>query len=195
MAPRDRKFDETTVLERAMDVFWDKGYDAAGMSELVHQMGIGRQSVYNAFGDKRSLYLAALEHYARTRHGEALKLLRGSGSPLGRIRKLIRSWQDNASSNTCRGCLLVNGTAGLNDVDADAAEVLGRHQRALEDALRDVLAEAKDARETSFEGTPRAMARALMALGYGMLVLGKTSPPKATLQDIADTALGLVQAS
>lgn len=195
MAPRNREFDSAAVLERAMDVFWDKGYDAAGMSELVDRMGIGRQSIYNAFGEKRSLYLAALEHYAETRHGEALKLLRGAGSPLGRVRKLIRTWQEAASSTECRGCFFVNGAAGLHAMDDDVAAVLGRHQRTLEDALREVLIEAKrDGEKADFETTPRATARTLLALGYGMLVLGKTSPPKATIQDIADSALRLIEA-
>ena len=193
MAPRDRQFDETAVLDQAMDLFWEKGYDATGMAELVERMGIGRQSVYNTFGDKRALYLAALERYAETMHGQALGILRGSGSALGRIRQIIRAWQENASAPACRGCFFVNGAAGLEASDEDVADLINRHQRVLEDAFRDVLIEAQEAGEAAFEGTPRAMARTLMALGFGMQVVGKTSPPKAAIQDIADTAVRLIE--
>ncbi len=189
----DKQFDETAVLERAMDLFWEQGYEATGMSELVAQMGVGRQSLYDTFGDKRSLFLSALEHYADTYQGAVLAVLEGSEPPLERIRRVVRMWQEGASGPHCRGCLLANSAAELGYADPEISEMIRARLRRLEDAIRRVLAEAVARGELSSDPPPRALARTLVAIANGMHVVGKTSPSKAAIADIADTALALIE--
>ena len=72
----------TEALEAAMSLFWEKGYEATGLAELLERMGIGRQSLYNTFGDKRSLFVLALSHYYQTRLTGLQQLIEGNSSPL-----------------------------------------------------------------------------------------------------------------
>ena len=75
----DKQFDREAVLERAMEAFWAGGCEATGVSDLLKTMGIGRQSLYDTFGDKRSLFLETLRHYFRTRVEPAMAGLRAEG--------------------------------------------------------------------------------------------------------------------
>ncbi len=86
---RPREFDRDTVLERAMSVFWTKGYAAASTEELVQAMGIGRQSLYAAFGDKWRLYVEALERYQQESVAGHLHRLRSGASAIAGVEALL----------------------------------------------------------------------------------------------------------
>jgi Transcriptional regulator len=81
--PRMKEFDRDQALQRAAEVFWSRGYEAASTDELLAAMGIGRQSMYNAFGDKRRLYLEALQYYQAESGAEMFERLRAAASPAG----------------------------------------------------------------------------------------------------------------
>src|SRR5216683_2144590 len=87
---RPREFDRDEALDRATRAFWAKGYASTSTEDLLAAMNIGRQSLYNAFGDKRRLYLEALERYQRESNASNLKRLNSSASPLGGIEALLR---------------------------------------------------------------------------------------------------------
>ncbi len=78
---RPREFDETTVLEAAMCCFWAKGYEMTSVRDLSEQMGITGASLYNAFGDKRSLYKKALDHYLQQSVHERVGRIEASFPP------------------------------------------------------------------------------------------------------------------
>ena len=84
-------FDRDQALERAMEFFWNHGYEASGMTDLLEHMGIGRQSLYDTFGDKHSLFVEAIKHYNQRMTHELVSQLNGDGSPLERIRKAVTS--------------------------------------------------------------------------------------------------------
>jgi AcrR family transcriptional regulator len=88
-----KKFDREEVLERAMEVFWEVGYEAAGLSRLLSAMGIGRQSMYDTFGDKRSLFLEALSHYVSTELAPIRRQLQADGSGLDNIYAVMEMWR------------------------------------------------------------------------------------------------------
>ena len=78
---RPREFDETEVLAAAIDCFWEHGYEATSTRELADRMGLTGASLYNAFGDKRTLYRRALDHYIETRFAERVRCLEGGLPP------------------------------------------------------------------------------------------------------------------
>ena len=86
---RPREFDREEALERATGVFWAKGYASTSTDDLLTAMGIARQSLYNAFQDKRALYLEALERYQRTATGGHLQRLNGAASPIAGVQALL----------------------------------------------------------------------------------------------------------
>lgn len=88
-AGRPRKFDEAELLEAAMQLFWAKGYDGTSKRDLMQATGVASQSLYNAFGDKRALHLAAIRHYVDTRMRQLDESLARPGSPLGNVRAVL----------------------------------------------------------------------------------------------------------
>src|SRR5580700_1977514 len=86
---RPREFDRDAAIERAMSVFWRKGYAATSTGDLLRAMNIGRQSMYDTFGDKHLLYLEALEKYQRESVAENIRRLRSTASPLAGIEAFV----------------------------------------------------------------------------------------------------------
>ncbi len=86
---RPRQFDEEKVIESLMNVFWEKGYQATSMQDLVAASGLLKGSLYGAFGDKHAMYLAALKHYDHTRIQGGIDMLNGDGSARQKIARLF----------------------------------------------------------------------------------------------------------
>ncbi|MCZ6578878.1 MAG: helix-turn-helix domain containing protein, partial [Gammaproteobacteria bacterium] len=82
---RPREFDEIKVKEALMRVFWEKGYEATSMQDLVEATGLLKGSLYGAFGDNRALYMVALAQYDHTRIQDAIDMLRGEGRSVDKI--------------------------------------------------------------------------------------------------------------
>ena len=105
---RPREFDDEEVLVRAMEAFWANGYDATSLDDLMSETGLSRSSLYNAFGDKLDLFIAALETYARGPARDVMEpLVAGHGASA--MREFLQRLSSFAESPTaCRGCLMVN---------------------------------------------------------------------------------------
>lgn len=124
---RPREFDRDEALDRAMRVFWSKGYSATSTEDLLAAMEIGRQSLYNAFGDKRKLYLEALDRYQQQSvSGHIERLMRGSSALAGIKALLLGVIAENASERG-NGCMGVNavGEFGATDADVNAIRAAG----------------------------------------------------------------------
>ncbi|PYE18293.1 TetR/AcrR family transcriptional regulator [Paraburkholderia silvatlantica] len=115
---RPRSFDETRALEKAIQVFWAKGYDAVTIDDLVTGMGVGRPSLYAVFGDKRAIFLRVLKSYAERKGASAAKaLLSPQGlrdSILGFLRHAVESATEKGSA---RGCLMICVAPLVNDAE------------------------------------------------------------------------------
>ena len=116
---RPREFDRDEALTRATRVFWDKGYAATSTDDLLKAMGIGRQSLYNAFGDKRRLYLEALEAYQADSTASHLRRLDDPASPLEGLKALLVGLAPKDDRLRARGCLGVGavGEFGISDAE------------------------------------------------------------------------------
>ena len=99
-----KQFDTDIALEQAMKVFWEHGYEAASLSQLLKQMGIGKKSLYDTFGNKQSLFLKALEHYAHTTLRDIRERLSAEGSTLNNIKQLLLDWQAMHGKPGSCGC-------------------------------------------------------------------------------------------
>src|ERR671935_2536743 len=103
---RTPEFDHDKVLEKALDAFWRKGYEATSLSDLLEATGLARQSLYNAFGDKRALFLAALRRYVDTGIARFTKTLE-NGPVRAAIRRVFETTSLGGANRNC-GCFLVN---------------------------------------------------------------------------------------
>ncbi|MFT7641125.1 MAG: TetR/AcrR family transcriptional repressor of nem operon [Pirellulaceae bacterium] len=186
---RPTEFDRQDVLEKAMGLFWRNGYEATGLSELTKEMGIGRQSLYNAFGDKHSLFVEAIKHYASRNSEPLIGLLQAPGSGVGNIRKALEAVVAFTTTGDCCGCLLTNSIVELAPHDEQVADVVRSALNRMEKAFQDAVERAVEAAEVSANTDTRAMARFLNNTLHGMVVMGKASASKAALKDVVKIAL------
>lgn len=192
-AGRPKSFDEREVLGRAMDLFWLRGYEGVGLTELLEHMGISRQSLYDTFGSKRGLFIRTIEHYKETQLTQALALLgREDQSPLDNVREVVRFFEALAGHASCRGCLVANALVELGPHDPEIAgmlrETLGLLQQGIEDALR----EARARGELPATKSPETLARALTNSLMGMAVTGKLPVGPAVLREICTGTLSML---
>ena len=108
MTGRPREFERDEALDKAMDLFWSQGYEATGVAQLCAHMGVGRQSLYNTFGDKESLFTEALTRYKQLRLESMITGLRGPGSGLENVRRLLEGWDEASTDVAHKGCLMAN---------------------------------------------------------------------------------------
>jgi AcrR family transcriptional regulator len=116
---RPREFDREEALVRATRVFWAKGYASTSTEDLLAAMNIGRQSLYNAFGDKRKLYLEALERYQRESTAAHLERLNSAASPLGGIEALLLGLVAEDDSVRALGCMGVGAVGEFGAADPE----------------------------------------------------------------------------
>ncbi|CAI9417873.1 HTH-type transcriptional repressor ComR [Pleomorphomonas sp. T1.2MG-36] len=120
---RPREFDRDAALTAAIEVFWSKGFAATSTEDLVQAMGIGRQSFYNAFGDKRRLYLEALETYQRNATSCHIGRLTAPASPLDGLRDLLIGLIPDDDALRCRGCLGAGSVGEFGVTDPELTEM------------------------------------------------------------------------
>ena len=106
---RTKEFDPDTVLRAALDLFWERGYEATSMADLVEHLGIARASIYATFGNKHDLYLKALDRYGELVDPDLLRGLAQPGPVLPAVRALVERFAREASEDGGRrGCFIVN---------------------------------------------------------------------------------------
>jgi TetR/AcrR family transcriptional repressor of nem operon len=187
--PRPREFDPDEVLERATQVFWAKGFENSSLDELCAATGLGRSSLYAAFGDKRRLYLSALARYEA---GSVARIAVALES--GPAREGLRRFFDGLIEAIIagpgrRGCFIGNCAAEMARLHPGAAARVRASLKRIEAAFRDGLDRAQARGELPPRADTTALARFLTASIQGLRLVGKANPDRRVLDDIASTML------
>lgn len=187
---RPQEFIINDVLDRAMDVFWLKGFDDASIQDLVDATGLNRGSLYNAFGDKAHLFASVMERYRALSPTRLLACAPDDASPRQLIRDFLHSLVVRADHDPDnRGCLLTNTAAGLYGCDAEMIKWVHNSFAMLEDLLTNVIERGQERGEITKDTSPRALARFLVATAQGINVTARTNPCQDTLNDIVDNTM------
>jgi AcrR family transcriptional regulator len=186
---RPREFDRCEALRRALTVFWEKGYEATSTDDLVRAMGIGRQSMYDTFGDKHQLYLEALRLYEASNGAELFKRIYETPSPFLGICDYILAIADGTSADRARGCFAVNATTELAPSDPDVTASIRASSTRCEAAFERILREAKQCGAVDQSVDERVAARFLLSTIRGLRVSAKAGVPPEDLRAIATLAL------
>lgn len=188
-----KQFDRDAALDRAMSLFWERGYAASSVQDLVQRTGVNRQSLYDTFGDKHDLFLQALERYRQLGARQFRSLLAGDAPIRDRFARFFEHYLDDAATDDrCRGCFLVNSTLELGGRDPDTILLLCRNLDSSESLFERALAEAKGRGELAESSDPRKLARFLYSSLTGLRVIGKTSPERGRLRDIVEITLAAI---
>jgi TetR/AcrR family transcriptional repressor of nem operon len=193
MAGRPPEFDRSQALERALELFWRRGYEATSMSDLTDALGIGRQSLYGAFGDKRKLFLQAVDLYVDgVLKTGIFDLLDRPGSPLGNLNAVLDSWQAYAVSAEFKGCLVGNTITEMAITDEELGGVMRRKLDRMNAAFTRVLRRAKDEGELLADADVAALSHALTAFSQGVAVVSKVWREPRTIRALVDSIRALV---
>lgn len=191
---RPREFDETAALDAAMQCFWARGYEATSVRDLASDMGITSASLYNAFGDKRSLYRRALDHYLDQSVRERIARLEGSLSPREAIAAFLQEVIGRSLSDPqCLGCMLVNSALELAAHDADFRRVVADELAQIEAFFRRCVQAAQRTGEITSAQDARDLARLLLSVLLGIRVLARTRPQRALLEGVVGPVLSMLQ--
>jgi TetR/AcrR family transcriptional repressor of nem operon len=185
---RPREFDRDAVLEQALQLFWSRGYEVTSMADLVEHLGVGRQSLYDTFGDKRALYLQALDRYKQA-HCLPLPLLDGRPLRVGlqMLLTAVVDWLRDVTNG--RGCMLVHA---MTERGVDDPEVRARfcaNTDAMVAQLEARLSTARTDGELGAHHDPRALARYLVNTMNGLQLSARAGLDRAALMQIVDVAL------
>ena len=172
-----------------MDAFWAKGYEATSMADLCCCTGLHKGSLYQAFGDKHTLFMNALKHYADSEFHETTAVAQGLTSPLKVIRAVVNKICDDTTGD--KGCMMINSMVELAPHDpAVKAALQGFGQQRMQ-AITEMIANAQQAGEITVKTEPYKLARQLMMTmaGGAAMVKGLLEPAeiKETMSDLIDS--------
>lgn len=186
---RPKSFDDDAVLDCAIQLFRERGYEGTSMADLESHLRLGRQSLYNAFGDKRELYLKALERYQDQSAARTLAELEAPGSGLEAVRRWLEANVSNLTAEGLRaGCLVVNSMVERPADVPTAARCAGARAR-LTAALRIVLARAQAQGEIPAGRDLDGLVALCVTHLYGMAVLARSGTSAAELRRASEALL------
>ena len=187
---RPREFDVDEALDRAMGVFWEKGYEGASLQDLLGAMSIARGSLYKAFEDKRAIYMAALDRYDRTVVEDGVAFLTDpkAGDGLSRIRTMFESVKQDKAR---QGCFMCNAAIDQAAFDPEVEEKVSGMMHRLADAISVALKQSR--RAGRWTSKRRATTATSLLNSYmGLRVLVRSGYAPKDLQAVIDTALAAV---
>ncbi|WP_395110961.1 TetR/AcrR family transcriptional regulator [Actinomadura sp. SCN-SB] len=190
---RTKEFDPDEALQKALELFWERGYEATSMADLVQHLGIARASIYATFGGKHDLYVKAFERYLQTRDPDVVEVLSQPGPALPAVRALVEAYaEESLCDERRRGCMVVNAAVEVMPRDPQIARRVEASWDTVETALTSALTRARAQGEISSEKDPRALARFLLVVMQGLRVLGRAHPDPGRLRDATAQALAVL---
>jgi AcrR family transcriptional regulator len=191
---RPRSFDQDAVLRAARDQFWATGYAGTKVDDIAAATGLGKGSLYGAFGDKHALFLRVFDDYCTEATESTRRALDGPDSgAYQRLRDHVFAIAvATGADRELRGCLLAKSTAECAEHDEAVAARAQRVFRDLQARLTDCVAAAQRAGDLADDQTPDQLAGLLLAVLRGIEALGKGGAEPEALHSVAETALALL---
>jgi AcrR family transcriptional regulator len=186
---RPRTFDADTALDKAMKVFWEKGYEGSSLPELTEAMGMNRPSLYAVFGNKENLFRMALERYSAT-HDPLFNAALERPTARAVVEHLLRGNADaQTESENPHGCLVINGALACSDDALPIRNSLIERRAVNEARLRDRFERAKAEGDLPADSCSGQMARYVMTVSNGMAVQAAAGASRKQLQEVVDQVL------
>jgi len=189
--PRTKEFDPEEVLEAAMELFWENGFEATSAQDLVDRTGLNRSSLYNTFGSKQELYLRALDHYRRQDEGTFDRLLDQFDSARQAIRYVLED-ATPATEDDTRGCFLASATVERAHCDDQTCERVREGFDRMRDGFEALVEHGQAKGEFPEDRDPEAVAHSLTNTYFGMQMMAKLGLPTDVFEDVVgETVEGL----
>ncbi len=187
--PRSKSYDENTVLERAMNVFWSNGYEATSVRLLEKEMGINQFSIYSSFSSKKKLFIKSISKYREHVRQNVYQTLLQEGAGMKELEQyLLKAVQKKREPGTSRGCLVVNTAAEIGGSDDEIAAEVNGYFNFIREMLRKVLKTAVEKGEISPDTDIEKQSAFFLGVMQGLSVASKTMDP-VQLNDFISVAV------
>lgn len=191
---RSKDFDEEEILKKAIYIFWEKGYNATSIHDLIAGMGIGRSSIYHAFGDKHNLFVKALERYQAEGTAKILAIIDHAPSLKIALETLLNGVVTDALDQTCpKGCFKINAEVEVAAQDEVVCKLVYNDDLLIEAALHAAFKRAQQNGEIKASKDPLALARFFCNTIAGMRVYAKFRTERQFFEDICKTAMLVIE--
>ena len=190
---RHKEFDQDEALQKAMEIFWARGYEGTSIQDLVGHMGINRQSMYDTFGDKHSLFLEALDRYREIQSRKVFEVLERPGSMKKNLRQLFEeAVARSLSAEGRRGCFVGNSMSELAGRCKETATRTCNSVASAEKMFQKALQRGKEQGELRRVSDTRAVARFLYSNLQGVLLMAKATRDRKLLNDVVKVTLSVL---
>jgi len=190
---RAKEFDEVVVLDKAIDLFWKKGYYATSANDLVSGLGLSRSSIYSTFIDKRTLFIKALKRYSQLNVATVLEEVKQSENIPKTIAAIFNNiiTQDD-SAEISKGCFMVNTGIELAVHDKEIAEIVNQNNIYVESALKTAIKKGQYLGQISKRHKPYSLARFIFNNVSGLRVTVKSNKEKKELEEVVKLCLSVL---
>ncbi|WP_340401934.1 TetR/AcrR family transcriptional regulator [Paenibacillus sp. FSL H8-0079] len=189
---RSKEFEVNEVLDKAMKIFWEQGYEKTSMSDLVEHMGIHRRSIYDTFDDKHTLFLQAMDRYNGKINATLLAEIKASKTAVEALHKIFGIMISEAE-DTPSGCLIVNSAVelGARDQDVDNRSLDSFNEA--EQMFEQIIEWGQRDGEFSSDHDAKEMAEYLHNTSVGIRAMARTSMGKEKLNRIINVSIKLLE--
>lgn len=183
---RPKEFDRDAALAGALEVFWAKGYEGASTDDLLKGMKIGRQSMYDTFGDKQALFLESLRCYHKLDNKNFFDHLGDNPSPLRALHGFLAIFTRRSEGENARGCMGINATTAFGKTNPEVTALARNTATSVETMLGQLVAAAQETGELAPSLDSRQAASFLYATLQGLTVRAQAGASRDELASVAD---------
>lgn len=191
---RKRQFDKQAVLEKAMFLFWEKGFEATSVHDLKRAMGISTSSMYETFGDKRGIFLESLAHFCQLERKQFSELARETASAIQLVERLFDSVdmivQDSGDRH---GSFAFNAMVEFGTRDAAVTGLIFDHYFAIAEIIAAVLSQAQTLGSISTQHDPLDLAHLILSTLYGVAAVKDAKPGYGYTEPVKQIIVSLLQ--
>ncbi|MCU0439903.1 MAG: TetR/AcrR family transcriptional regulator [Raineya sp.] len=187
--PRNKEFNQDEVLDKAIQLFWEKGYNACSMQDVVDGLGLSRSSIYDTFTDKKNLFLQSLKKYQEDYTSIVINMLNNSSD----IRKTLEDIFDNIVQDVekclLKGCFMTNSTIELAHTDEEISQIINGNKQQIELALEKALQKGQDSGQISQKNNPKVLSKYLYSNLAGLRVIAKNKPHPDEIREVINVIM------
>jgi len=190
---RTKVFDENAVLDKAVKLFWEKGFLATSAEDLVSTLGISRSSLYDTYGDKKKLFIKSLKRYIGTQSETLISSLSSSENAKESIYEIFTDLiKNNPDDNNQYGCLIVNTSIEFSCQETEIKDLIEKNNQKIIKALRFLIKKNQDNGKMSNQTNPEKIAQFIFNTIIGLRVNAKAGTSFEKMKNITDVALSVI---
>ena len=190
---RVKEFDEQEVLGKALEIFWSKGYNGTSMQDLIDGLGISRSSLYDTYGDKRSLFLSVLNHYRQNQSEGMIQMIEQSTDIVQTLREILYQTLTSCPANKMKyGCFMVNTTIELAPHDEEINALVACNQKDMEQVIYKAIQKGQQKGQVTKKHSAKTLAKFILNTLTGLRVSVKSHTDKKAIAEIIDVTLSVL---